>query len=95
MFLMASGHRQCAVDNHCTADEDSTYLYRDQVHWTGRGERLAAQAIINCATNSQDGVTMTHDGVCTGTACTRGRRGDTCSVNAECDLWSCDFGAQP
>ena len=53
---------------------------------SGKG---AAAAFIACLTN--DNETRTHDGVCTGGTCTDGLIGDTCSVDADCDLWRCDF----
>ncbi len=99
--MYARFQQQCdmyaACPDPCTTNERG--CFRDDVHWNQRGQvTVAAGVITECLTNALPGETAgtrTHDGVCTSSVCTSGLSGDSCSADADCDTWSCDFGAQP
>lgn len=95
IFHRAGDMYASACADPCTNDRA---LFRDYVHYNAKGQTLKAAAEIACLTNAVEGEaagTSTHDGICTGNVCTRGLIGDACSTAADCDTWSCDFGAQP
>lgn len=101
--LYARFHRDCDMGGSsnticvdpCTTNDRA--CFRDDVHWNQRGQvTVAAGAVTECLTNVRsDGVSATHDGVCTNNRCTMGKAGDSCTTAADCDTWSCDFLAQP
>lgn len=93
--LVQAGSDTCTVYGACTDTENVTKCYRDAVHGTYKWQALvAAPLIAECLTNRVEGETVTHDGVCTGSVCTRGLHGDDCTTAADCDTLSCDLQAQ-